>query len=459
MKTKPFGLVAASLASFALWSCTPNDLLDVTDPDIIETVNTADGAIALYNGVFLRLAQATTGIQSADAIYLLGGLLADEWRSGDTFVQRNNMDQRIFDPENTFIETRNRDLNRVRVEGKRAIGALRQYSPGSVSEVGMMFAVTALAETIMGEHYCNGIPLSDVNDDTGEIVYGDPLTTTQVFELAVRSADSALARAGGSGPVINLAKVVKGRALLDLGQHANAVAAVAGVPLAFRFEVGHSLNSGDGSSANENQIFNLNVNARRYTMVDKEGGVGLDYISSNDPRLPKRTGGGSVFDSSFPTTLYRIGIWDRTTGVLNASGVEAELIRAEADLKAGSNASFLNRINALRTNTALYPPVPATLPSASTYLRGPNLTALADPGTAAARENVLFRERAFWMFGTGHRLGDMRRLIRQYGRAQNTVFPIGAYYKGGNYGDAVVIPTPFVETNNPKFKQCLDRNP
>ena len=101
------------------------DILQVSDPDIIEQVTTAAGAFALRNGVHLRFVQATSGIQNADALFLMGGLLADEWRSGDTFVQRNNMDQRIFDPTNSFHENRFRDLNRVRVEGARAITAIR----------------------------------------------------------------------------------------------------------------------------------------------------------------------------------------------------------------------------------------------------------------------------------------------------------------------------------------------
>ncbi len=432
-----------------LVSCDPGEILDVTDPDIIEEVTTAAGAFALRNGVFLRFAQATTGVQSADAVFLMGGLLADEWRSGDTFVQRNNMDQRIFDPTNTFHENRYRDLNRVRVEGERAIRAIRQFAPDSVSAIGMLFALTGLAEVIIGEHYCNGTPLSSV-DANGEIVFGDPVPNTDVFQVAIQHADSALASAGGLAAATNLARLVKGRALLDLGQFAAAADAVAGLPLTFRHEITHSLN------VNDNQIWALNVNARRYTMVDREGGVGLDYVSSNDARLPKRVGGGSVFDTAFPTTLLRIGIWDRTTPVLAASGIEAELIRAEADLKAGNTAEWLNKINALRTNASLYPLIPVPLGTA--YTRGPNLTALADPGNQAAREDIMFRERAFWMFSTGHRLGDMRRLVRQYGRSVESVYPIGPFFKGGSYGDAVNIPVPFEEQNNQRFTGCLDRD-
>ncbi len=446
-----FACAIGLAAGLSMVGCSPSEILDVTDPDIVEPdqVSSAEAAIGLRNGVFLRLSQAVTGTQGPDALFLIGGMVADEWRSGDTFVQRNNADQRIFDPQNTFHPGPYRALNRVRVEGERAVTALRQYLPDSVAAVGSMFAVTALVETLISEHYCNGSPLSNVEGT--EPVYGNPLTNQEVLQLAVEAADSALANSGGNANVQRLAAIVKGRALLNLGQFAAAATAVTGVPLTHRFEVSHSLNT------NSNQIWGLNVNARRYTMVNGEGGVGLDYVLSNDPRLPKRTGGASVFDSAYPTTLYRIGIWDRTTALAVATGIEAELIRAEADLQAGLNASWLNRINALRTNTSLYPPIPAGL--GSSYVRGANLTNLADPGNQPARVDIMFRERAFWMFSTGHRLGDMRRLVRQYGRAVDTVFPTGGYYKGGSYGAAVNIPVAFDEQNNPNFTECLDRNP
>jgi hypothetical protein len=54
----------------------------------------------------------------------------------------------------------------------------------------------------------------------------------------------------------------------------------------------------------------------------------------------------------------------------------------------------------------------------------------------------------------------MRRLIRQYGRAANTVFPTGTWHKGGNYGTDVNFPVPQAEQNNPNAgaASCIDRN-
>jgi hypothetical protein len=87
------------------------------------------------------------------------------------------------------------------------------------------------------------------------------------------------------------------------------------------------------------------------------------------------------------------------------------------------------------------------------------LAPLADPGLEAARVNAHFREKAFWTFSRGQRLGDMRRLIRQYGRTELTVFPQGVHYKGGNYGKDVNLPVVTDERNNALFNGCTDRNP
>lgn len=433
------------LATLPIQGCDPNSILQVTDPDIILDATSASGALALKNGVILRMAQATNGIQGPDALFIYSGLLADEWRSGDTFVQRNDMDQRRFDPTNTFLAGSFRALNRVRVEGGAAITALRTYSPTPAANIGQMFAFIAFAENLAGELYCNGVPLSNLAGRTLE--FGDPLSVDSVFTRAVSFSDSALANVTGevASRITNLAAVVKGRALLNRGQFAAAATAVTSVPTTFRFDVTHSL------TVNDNQNWALNPNAKRYTMADLEGGNGLPFSTANDPRVVRKIG-GSIFDSAFPITLISQGIWGRTTSIAIATGIEARLIEAEAALQAGGVSGWLSIINTLRTNTALYP-TPQT-----GFTAGAALTAVADPGTAAGRVDLMFRERAFWMFGTGHRLGDLRRLIRQYGRDSEAVFPTGAFFKGGNYEDAVTLPVPFDERNNPQFVECTNRS-
>jgi hypothetical protein len=195
-----------------------------------------------------------------------------------------------------------------------------------------------------------------------------------------------------------------------------------------------------------NQNYALNPSAGRYVISNLEGGNGLDFRTANDPRIPVVDGGRNAFDSSTP--FFYTTIWAQYDPVIMASGIEARLIEAEAALKVDDVTTYLAKLNEARQTRT-------------------DLPDLADPGTTASRVDLLFRERAFWMFSTGHRLGDLRRLIRQYGRGAETVFPTGIFPKGGNYGPDVNLPISFDELNNPTIPQtrmsqtqstCIDRN-
>ena len=163
-----------------------------------------------------------------------------------------------------------------------------------------------------------------------------------------------------------------------------------------------------------------------------------------------------MFDSATPLTAITEGIWDRYSPVAIATGVEARLIEAEATLKAGDAATWLAKLNQLRADPKL---LPTPIDTSYRPVAGTTLAPLADPVLDTARVSLLFSERAFWLFSTGHRLGDLRRLVRQYGRPVESVYPTGLYVKGGLYGSAVSLPIPRDEQNNPNFVQCTDQNP
>jgi hypothetical protein len=67
-------------------------------------------------------------------------------------------------------------------------------------------------------------------------------------------------------------------------------------------------------------------------------------------------------------------------------------------------------------------------------------------------------ERAFWLYLTSHRLGHLRRLVRQYGRAVNTVYPIGMSINNIPYGTDTQFQISQLEQNNPNFHGCLNLN-
>ena len=102
---------------------------------------------------------------------------------------------------------------------------------------------------------------------------------------------------------------------------------------------------------------------------------------------------------------------DASASVVVADGIEARLIEAEAQLQTNNFTGMRATLDALRGTIGM-----------------PNLPTVS---TRDAAIDMLFSERAFWLYATGHRLGDMRRLIRQYLRPADAVFPTGDYHKGG----------------------------
>jgi len=152
-----------------------------------------------------------------------------------------------------------------------------------------------------------------------------------------------------------------------------------------------------------------------------------------------------------------------------ADGLEARLIQAEAALAAGGN-SWLTILNTLRQDclgAAACAPVPG--------LTSANLPAtLTDPGTPDARLDLLMRERAMWLYMTGHREGDLRRLARIYHRDATTLWPHGVISapafpplyssslteNGTFYGsDMVLGPDPVEAQRNHLYGGCYDQDP
>src|SRR2546430_6589821 len=110
-------------------------------------------------------------------------------------------------------------------------------------------------------------------------------------------------------------------------------------------------------------------------MCDKEVGTGLPFATASDPRIPRKIG-GRVFDSATSLTAILQGIWGRFSAVAIATGIEARLIEAEAALKTGDAATWLDRLNQLRADAKLLP-----TPLDTTYrpVAGTTLAPLADP--------------------------------------------------------------------------------
>jgi hypothetical protein len=433
-----FGAALTVAAALTLAACKADSLLQTDNPDVIDptALNTAQGAVALYNGAIGDFALSVDGSgATGPALVEAGAWFTDEGRFGGTPPEVKQMDLRAVREEADAWQEMYLDLHRAREGAERAAAALTQFNK-SDPRVGEMYALSALIHILLAEDYCSGVPFSTTQPS---LVYGQPLTTKQTFDRALTRLDQAKANAFGDPTVTNLEAVLRGRALVDEANYAAAATAVAAVPTSFVYQTYHSL----GTDREKNFMFTDIFSADRLSVSDTEGKNGLNFGSANDPRVPVQiptdNGGLSRFDNVTP--MVRLLTYNSLSSpVIHASGIEARLIEAEAALAAGDVTTWLAKLNVARATVS-------------------GLTPLTDPGSATARVDLMFRERAFWLFMTGHRLGDLRRLVRQYGRGPETVFPTGAYHKDNlTRGTDVNIVIPISERNNPNFHGCLDRN-
>ncbi len=434
-------IVAAAIAI----GCSTEKILDVKDPDVVTpgSLQSKETLPALINGAVGSFHNAYVGpgdVNESSGQIGYGGLLADEFVSSGTFPTRHEVDARKIDLTNGSNLDQFNFLSRARAAADLAARRYASLDPDAPDH-SLALSLDGFSSILFGEDYCSGVPFSTITDD-GEIEYGEPLTTQQIFERAIAKFDTALSVTGATDDLLDLARVGKGRALLDLGRYDEAAAAVAEVPDDFVYLI----ESSDNASNETNGVYIFGENAKRLSIADKEGGNGLDYRSANDPRVkwaPALTASGDTVagqDKSTPLML-QLKYPDRSAPAPLATGIEARLIEAEAAMQSGS-ADFMTKLNAARAQFAGMPP----------------LTAGDIPADAAGKTNLLFRERAFDLWLTAHRLGDLRRLIRQYGRDSESVFPTGVWFKGGTYGPDVNLPVPADEANNPNFQGCIDRS-
>jgi hypothetical protein len=255
---------------------------------------------------------------------------------------------------------------------------------------------------------------------------------------------------------------------ISLANAPAAAALVADIPTTYRYEVTASLTGGN------NILWSQPISSNRYVVGDSlqknDRSIvvknAIPFFSAKDPRVPaayKISKGDTVKAQDGGTfVLEADNLFGQTSPVALVSGLDARLLEAEASLAAGDPAGMMTKLNALRAAPQLLTPASPTATGTHPGLTTPVMAALADPGTKVGRENLLFREKAFWTFSRGQRLGDLRRLIREYGRNPDGSdaggYPIGQHYKGGNFGVDLNLPvTQSEQTGNPNFQQCLDR--
>jgi hypothetical protein len=451
-------------------------LLDVEDPDVTrpEALFDPSNLPALRATVLADFAAAyggtssTTGnlITTPIGLVHVTGLMSDEfWHSG-TYGQNREIDKRQAGSTNSFLSSLTRSLYRAINISRIGIESYQQNNPNSPAQAELV-SLQGYVYTFFGENFCPAVPFSQ--DVAGKFEYGSPENNQQtltralaVFDQALTVANAARAAAiaaktstAAADRQINLARIGRARVLLGLNRYADAAATVRDVPFSFSYAVEYSSNTG----RQNNGVWGNNFGRREIAMADREGLNGVNFrvgtataantVVSTDPRTPWSFVNGAADTRSIHYFAQKYP--SQATSIVLASGTEARLIEAEAALNRGQSSAYLATLNTLRT--------------------GIGLAALTDPGTPAARVRQFFDERARWMYGTGQRLGELRRIVRQYNPAipgeftVAKVFPTGTYFRPGTtgqrddgvYGNQVNLLVVFDEGNNPNYDeaQCV----
>ncbi len=434
--------------AFSLVACNTDKLVNVTNPDIVTGQVARDPANLneLRNGAQYEFARALTGPTSTNGtpgIVGISGLLTDELWYSSTFAGMQEFDARSVTTQNTNLLPVYQYLHRARNLSEQAAAAFDAVPERKNTEdQAMLTNYAGYSYLFFAETFCSGVPFS-TTDLNGQLTLGPGITTAAMLDSATNRFNTAMteATAAGSSNQQNLARVALGRTLLAKGDFAGAAAAVSAVPTSFEYDVEYSPNT----SGQYNGIYQNITSEHRSSAATSEGINGLNFFNRGpagtntiDPRVGVDSiaiGGGTKLPVYQPEKYSNLD-----SPVVLASGVEARLIEAEAALSKGTSNAYLTTLNSLRTSAGMTP--------------------LVDPVAPTARVKQFFSEREFWLYLTGHRLGDLRRMVRSYGFTQDQVFPTGQTINGTSYGSDVNFPVPFQEQNNPQFANgsCIDRN-
>src|SRR5215210_7084339 len=340
-------------------------LLDTHQPNIVgvEDLDTPAGAATKRLGAITTFTLAKDGDfnpvaipgnedtfnDNSDGHILTSGILADEFVNPGFIPSRTEIDARIAQPTTAGLGALLQSLQRARSAAEDAAVALQTFgvTPDADTGIPEMLSLAGLTYIFLAEDFCSGIPISRAVGD--EIVFGQPLTTMEVFDTAIARFNTALAHTSivPGDPIHSLASVGLARALVNRGLEnlPAAAAAVAAVPEGFVYETEHATTP----AALHNGVFEA-FNNGEFGVFDQEGTNGLDYVSAGDLRVQGDSGLGSDnnteswFPSKYPSFESSIPTADYT---------EAQLIIAESELQAGAFGPMVDRLHALRVAAGL----------------------------------------------------------------------------------------------------------
>lgn len=446
--------------------CSLDSLVKVKNPQIGAEVEekyleSRTGALGVLNGAIGSLQKGVSNLSNAVSLFT------------DELTSVHYQGSLRYDPNQAGLDVRAditnwqglrgiqmsgySQIQTARIASSQAVNLLTRLADTSLNaSIGHAHAIEGYATLLLAENLCSGIPLSSAVS-TEKIEYGPALATDSVFRAAIASFTDALNIENISPQVHTLASIGLARSYQGLGDYKSAADAVAGMdpsnPYILHYTEAITPDLGGNSNEAADGFWTIPRigGSGLYgasEVLNREGQNGLVWYadpSNVDPRVPVTTILTGVAPDTvriFPQPVQQLKFVNGNVQLHLAKWAEAKLIEAEY-LLSKSDPNWEQPLNEARRSIGLSDTTAGV--------------------TSMDKVNLLFRERAFWMYGEGKRLSDFRRLVRQYNRTVNNVYPTGPYRRSQTeymYGDVVVfIPEIGENQNNYRYEGCINRNP
>lgn len=360
-----------------------------------------------------------------------GGLVGEEFIYAQQTASRTPYDRRNTTKDDSDYATNTctgtgvyTPLQTARQSNENVLALLKSWTDadvtagaGAPNRTNLMAVAAAYAGysyVLLGEGFCT-MAISRVNLDK-TLTYGGEIQRDSVFKLAIARFSEAIAAAttANNTDMLRMAYLGRARARLNIADYAGAKADAQQIPSGYNKVV-----SASATAANRNnRIFAEN------SLANRNFSVGEPYRSMGDARVPvtkstqpaSATGILHFYQTKYPTV---------DTPLPLATYEEAQLIIAEADIRANSLVTALPIINASRTRGG------QTVPFTGT--------------TQAQYMAELVDQRRRELFAESHHLGDVIRYNIAVQPAAGT-----PYHFGGTYSNQICLPLPAAERlNNP----------
>jgi hypothetical protein len=175
----------AGIRAIVRWLQREGGIAGTAKPGVIDpsAVTSPAAAAGLRVAALGQLKNRTAGSES---VWLYGGLLSDEWKSSDTFSQRNETDQRSIQTNNSNITPAYNALQQARGYTRTAIENVGAVFAGLEGDIAEMWFMLGFLRDDVGREFCNGIPLTNTVDGSSRMAAADQRLDLQVALTQLR---------------------------------------------------------------------------------------------------------------------------------------------------------------------------------------------------------------------------------------------------------------------------------